>query len=72
MPCPDGVVMRVISRIIFISYLLLSTTVQLYASDEAPWGVADVLDIEYEPQRVLYDLTTRDKNKLSRLLDRIV
>ena len=64
--------MRVILRIIFVSYLLLGTTVQLYASDEAPWGVAGVLDIEYEPQRVLYELTTGDKNKLSRLLDRIV
>ena len=64
--------MRVILRIIFVSYLLLGTTVQLYASDEAPWGVAGVLDIEYEPQRVLYELTTGDKNKLSRVLDRIV
>lgn len=64
--------MGIILRIILISYLLLGTTVQLYASDEALWGVADVLDIKYEPQRVLYDLTTKDKNKLSRVLDRIV
>jgi hypothetical protein len=64
--------MGMISRIIFGSYLLLGTTVQLYAGDKSPWGVADVLDIEYEPQRVVYDSTTGDKNKLSRVLDRIV
>ena len=64
--------MRVITQIIFITYLLLGATVQLYASDKAPWGVAEVLDIKYEPQRVLYDLTTGDKNRISHVLDRIV
>lgn len=37
-----------------------------------PWSVAEVLDIEYEPQRVLYDLTMGDKNRISHVLDRIV
>ena len=64
--------MRVMTRILLVTYLLLGATGQLFASDEAPWGVAEVLDIEYEPRSVVYDLTTRDKDKLSRVLDRIV
>ena len=64
--------MKQISQIIFVIYLLLGATVQLSANEEAPWGVAEVLDIEYEPRRVLYDLTTGDKNRISHILDRIV
>jgi intracellular sulfur oxidation DsrE/DsrF family protein len=37
----------------------------------APWGSAQSLDIKYNPQKVLYDVTTGDKAKLSNILDRL-
>jgi len=46
--------MRIVTQILLATYLLLVATGQLFASDEAPWGVADTLDIEHEPQRVLF------------------
>lgn len=64
--------MRIMTQNLLVTYLLLGVTGQLFASDEAPWGNAEILDIEYEPRRVMYDLTTGDKDKLSRVLDRIV
>jgi len=41
------------------------------ASDISPWGGADVLEIKYEPGKVLYDLTSGDKEDISNILDRI-
>lgn len=64
--------MRIMTQILLVTYLLLGATGQLFASDDLPWGIAEVLDIEYEPRRVVYDLTTGDKDKLSHVLDQIV
>ena len=37
----------------------------------APWGSAESLDIQYNPQKVLYDLTTGDEAEISNTLDRV-
>ena len=62
--------MKNIIQIIFTSCLLFSYAPLICASENAPWGKADTLDTEYEPKKVLYDLTSADKKHLSRLLDR--
>ena len=36
-----------------------------------PWGVAEKSEVKYEPQKVLYDLTTVDKKNLQNILDRV-
>jgi intracellular sulfur oxidation DsrE/DsrF family protein len=59
-----------ITKIIFSSFLLLGFTPLLFANDNAPWGTANILNIEYKPEKVLYDLTSADKIDLSNLLDR--
>jgi hypothetical protein len=59
------------SQILFASYLLLAPALMLYASENSPWGKADVLDIDYKPAKVLYDLSSGDKQALDGLLDRI-
>ncbi|MGD8560626.1 MAG: DsrE family protein [Gammaproteobacteria bacterium] len=37
----------------------------------APWGSAESVEIDYKPQKVLYDLTTGDKSELSSIFDRL-
>jgi intracellular sulfur oxidation DsrE/DsrF family protein len=41
------------------------------STEIAPWGSAAVLDIQYKPEKVLYDLISGDKKYLIRVLDRI-
>jgi uncharacterized protein len=41
------------------------------ASERMPWGTANVINIKYKPNKVLYDLTSGDKNKISNVLDRV-
>lgn len=41
------------------------------SSEDSPWGTASVMDIEYKPEKVLYDLTSADTTELTSVLDRI-
>lgn len=41
------------------------------ADDGAPWGSATVEDIEYRPQKVVYDVAVDSVAALSRVLDRV-
>ena len=41
------------------------------ADDTVPWGMAKVLDINYKPSKVLYDLTSGNKEEITSLLDRV-
>jgi intracellular sulfur oxidation DsrE/DsrF family protein len=66
-----GIEMETIKRIILATCLFLGYSHLLCASEDAPWGAASVLDIEYKPDKVIYDLTTADKNELIRVLDRV-
>jgi intracellular sulfur oxidation DsrE/DsrF family protein len=50
---------------------LLSYNLAFAASDDKPWGEASVMDIDYKPAKVLYDLSSGDKQALAGLLDRI-
>ena len=63
--------MKRITQIMFASCLLLVYVPLLNASDDVPWGMASVLDIEYKPEKVLYDLTSGDKKDLASVLDRV-
>lgn len=38
---------------------------------DAPWGHAGVLDIQYQPHKVLYDLTSGDSAELDNVFDRV-
>lgn len=42
------------------------------AAQKAPWGHSELLDIDYQPQKVLYDVTTGSAEQLSSILDRVV
>lgn len=39
--------------------------------NNAPWGHAKSLDLEYKPQKLLYDLTTGNPKELDNILDRV-
>jgi intracellular sulfur oxidation DsrE/DsrF family protein len=58
-------------RIIFTLGLLLTYNLAFAASEGEPWGEASVMDIDYKPSKVLYDLSSGDKQALAGLLDRI-
>lgn len=54
-----------------LSLSLLVTSVPAQAVESAPWGHAEVLDIEYRPQKVLYDVDTGSLEHLTGILDRV-
>ncbi len=60
-------------RISFVIYITIQFFLSgaSYASDSSPWGVAKESREIYEPQRVLYDLTTGNEKKLKNILDRV-
>jgi intracellular sulfur oxidation DsrE/DsrF family protein len=67
----SGIEMMKISQSLFSTWLLLGCILPLSASDDKPWGEASVLNIEYKPSKVLYDLTSGDKKNLASVLDQI-
>ena len=69
--CPDGTKMKGKAKTRLMSYALLLCASVVSANDDTPWGRADRLEIEYEPQKVVYDLTSGDKAMLSGVLDRV-
>ena len=58
-------------HILFVLLLLFWHTTSVYAAERSPWGTASVLDTDYEPGKVLYDLTTGDAEYLGNILDRL-
>ncbi len=42
-----------------------------YADPVAPWGRAQLTNIDYGPQKVVFDVTTGDQAELSNILDRV-
>ncbi|HHJ17100.1 MAG TPA: hypothetical protein ENJ80_10430 [Gammaproteobacteria bacterium] len=59
-----------IQQVLFVILLLPGYTAQLFADESAPWGRAGVMDIEYEPAKVLYDFASGDEDDLASVLDR--
>ena len=56
---------------LFVLFLLFWHTAPAYAAESSPWGTASVLDMDYKPGKVLYDLTTGDAEHLGNILDRL-
>jgi len=44
---------------------------QVMAGGDAPWGSAAVLDVEYQPGKVVYDLFTGSADEVANILDRV-
>lgn len=42
-----------------------------FSSDDAPWGRAKASGLRYQPQKVVYDLSSGDENTLTGILDRV-
>jgi intracellular sulfur oxidation DsrE/DsrF family protein len=61
---------RITQTFLALSILLIHSSV-FCADNSAPWGSAEVLDIKYKPNKVLYDLTSGNKNDIVSVLDRI-
>lgn len=40
------------------------------SAEDAPWGKARLKDIDYKPQKVVYDVSVRSEEAFSRVLDR--
>ena len=55
-------------RLLFIGSLLFTGS---FAKDFSPWGNASVIDKEYKPQKVLYDVDYGSLTKLTNILDRV-
>jgi intracellular sulfur oxidation DsrE/DsrF family protein len=56
---------------IFILFLVTAAGASVFSAERAPWGTAGVADVEYRPQKVLYDLTTANTAELGNVLDRL-
>ncbi len=50
---------------------LIYFSMPLQADNHAPWGSAKVMDIDYAPQKVVYDVSVSSKSELDYVLDRV-
>jgi intracellular sulfur oxidation DsrE/DsrF family protein len=63
-------VMRILSRLpVFV--LALLWTLCVVAGEQAPWGKAAPLAVDYEPHKVVYDVATSGMDAFSQVLDRV-
>lgn len=60
---------RFLSTIYIVIPMLFAVVAQ--ANEATPWGVAEKSEIQYKPQKVLYDLTTGNTKKIHNILDRV-
>lgn len=58
------------SKILLVLCLSLSASL-VVAAEEPPWGHAKVTPTEYQPMKVVYDVTTGDAGELAHVLDRV-
>lgn len=54
-----------------IAVLLTCLSVTAASAESAPWGMANVMSVQYAPGRVVYDVAARDIDEFSRVIDRI-
>lgn len=57
-----------------IGLLFAATAATALAADtgtDAPWGQAHALNIQYAPQKVVFDVTTGSEAELNNILDRV-
>jgi intracellular sulfur oxidation DsrE/DsrF family protein len=68
-----GVNMRNVISVLLTFCMATGVINVVFAKDSttAPWGSAQLLDIKYNPQKVLYDVTTGNQAELSNILDRL-
>lgn len=50
--------------------IMMMITSHVWAAENAPWASAEVLDIDYPPQKVVYDVSVSSREQLNRILDR--
>jgi intracellular sulfur oxidation DsrE/DsrF family protein len=55
---------------ILMAFMLVAPLI-VQADKQAPWGSARVENIDYQPQKVVYDVSLRNAGSLSGILDRI-
>jgi intracellular sulfur oxidation DsrE/DsrF family protein len=60
-----------ITGILFCAMWLTGFSPTLFCSDDAPWGGARASDVRYQPQKVLYDLTSGNEQAIINILDRV-
>jgi len=58
-------------RWVFAVLLLVISFSSVHAADNAPWGVGNVNNIKYEPQRVVYDVAAGSLSQFELVLDRV-
>lgn len=63
--------MKIIAHAIIALCLLSGHIPLISASENTPWGAANVLNTIYKPKKVLYDLKSGDKNVIYNVLDRL-
>jgi intracellular sulfur oxidation DsrE/DsrF family protein len=54
-----------------VAMLVLLWMISPQAGESAPWGKAVVQDIDYAPQKVVYDVAVASVDGFSRVLDRV-
>ena len=60
---------KLILTIYIVLHIIFAVSVQ--ASEAIPWGVAEKSEAKYEPQKLLYDVTTGDEKDLQNILNRV-
>ncbi|WP_018863789.1 DsrE family protein [Thioalkalivibrio sp. ARh3] len=53
------------------SLAFLALPLKAAADDQMPWGSAEMMDREYEPRKVVYDVYVDTEDELNSVLDRV-
>jgi intracellular sulfur oxidation DsrE/DsrF family protein len=56
---------------LLIACLLIPVVTPLHAGENAPWGQAKVDNVNYKPQKVVYDVAVSSVEALTNVLDRV-
>ena len=63
--------MTVLLRNLPVFVLLVLQLASVQAEERTPWGRASLVDIDYAPHKVVYDVAVADGDAFTRVLDRV-
>lgn len=61
----------VLAVVLAVAIAMTAATAADDSAEPAPWGRAEPSDIDYAPQKVVYDVAARDEAAFERVLDRV-
>lgn len=56
---------------LFFTLLLLGLSALVQATESTPWGAGNIVEVQYQPHKVVYDVAVSDARSFELVLDRV-